>query len=150
MGCQFVIEGVRPVPQGSMTASYNRNTGTSHVHHVQGTALALWRASVREAARAAGATLSLSPIVLKVQFGLYRPKAQTRLVGGKRVPTFRYKDAMPTTAPDLDKLLRAVMDALTGVCYADDSQVVSIETTKMYANTTIVSVDDWKAEGALW
>lgn len=32
--------------------------------------------------------------------------------------------------PDLDKLQRAVLDALTGVVYVDDSQVVMIEASK--------------------
>jgi Holliday junction resolvase RusA-like endonuclease len=29
-------------------------------------------------------------------------------------------------APDLDKLVRAVLDALTGIAYLDDKQVVAI------------------------
>jgi len=35
------------------------------------------------------------------------------------------KRKFPTTKPDGDKLLRTVFDALTGVVYADDSQVTS-------------------------
>ena len=42
--------------------------------------------------------------------------------------------AEPTTRPDLSKLVRAVEDALTGVIYADDAQVVSEYTEKHYAD----------------
>jgi crossover junction endodeoxyribonuclease RusA len=36
-------------------------------------------------------------------------------------------------APDLDKLTRAVFDALTGVVFHDDAQVVDLVATKRYA-----------------
>jgi len=38
-----------------------------------------------------------------------------------------------TKKPDLDKLLRALKDALKGVMYVDDSQVVETRTWKAYA-----------------
>jgi Holliday junction resolvase RusA-like endonuclease len=40
----------------------------------------------------------------------------------------------PTTKPDLDKLARAVLDALTGVYYLDDAQVVSLDLQKAYTH----------------
>jgi len=43
--------------------------------------------------------------------------------------------------PDLDKLIRAVLDALTGIFYNDDSQVVQIFAGKRYA-------DKYEASGA--
>jgi len=36
--------------------------------------------------------------------------------------------------PDLDKLVRCVLDALTGVCYVDDCQVASVCATKAYSD----------------
>lgn len=38
----------------------------------------------------------------------------------------------PTKKPDTDKLLRAVLDSLTGVAYEDDSQVVRAVAEKQY------------------
>ena len=35
--------------------------------------------------------------------------------------------------PDIDKLARAALDALTGILYHDDSEVVRLEVTKRYA-----------------
>jgi Holliday junction resolvase RusA-like endonuclease len=40
----------------------------------------------------------------------------------------------PRTAPDIDKLVRAVFDALTGVAYEDDSQVIHLVSSKEYAD----------------
>jgi Holliday junction resolvase RusA-like endonuclease len=143
MLCVFRVVG-QPVPQGSMTASYNRKQGVAHVHHVQGTALALWRAEVREAAYQAGATLTVAPVALSVTFGMPRPKAQTTLKHGQRVVKMEHYYDRPAVAPDLDKLVRAVMDALTGVCYHDDAQVVTVMAHKIYAGVTeVVVADAW-------
>jgi crossover junction endodeoxyribonuclease RusA len=38
----------------------------------------------------------------------------------------------PTVPPDLDKQIRSILDALTGVAYVDDSQVTHIKATKEY------------------
>ena len=43
--------------------------------------------------------------------------------------------------PDLDKLARCVLDALTGVVYRDDSQVTSVQASKTYGETRAPGVD---------
>lgn len=135
----------RPVPQGSMVASYNRKMGVAHVHHVQGAALALWRSEVRNGAIQAGATLTVAPVAIYITFGMPRPKLQTRVRYGKVVVKPLYREALPDVAPDLDKLTRAVMDALTGVCYRDDAQVCILLVSKEYAEfTEIVVTDAWR------
>jgi Holliday junction resolvase RusA-like endonuclease len=42
------------------------------------------------------------------------------------------KRAEPSVAPDLDKLVRAALDALTSVAYEDDGQVTEIHAIKIY------------------
>ena len=42
------------------------------------------------------------------------------------------KRAFPSVKPDLDKLIRAVLDGLTGVAFEDDSQVILIQSSKTY------------------
>ena len=42
------------------------------------------------------------------------------------------KRTSPVVKPDLDKLIRATFDALTGVLFHDDAQVVSISAGKAY------------------
>ncbi len=39
----------------------------------------------------------------------------------------------PTKRPDLDNFIKTVLDALNGLAYKDDSQIVSINATKVYA-----------------
>jgi Holliday junction resolvase RusA-like endonuclease len=45
----------------------------------------------------------------------------------------------PTKKPDLDNILKAISDALNGICYKDDSQIVNIHVSKVYA--TVPGVD---------
>lgn len=42
----------------------------------------------------------------------------------------------PVVKPDLDKLLRAILDACTGILWTDDSQVVAVTAVKAYATAT--------------
>ena len=62
-------------------------------------------------------------IVLVLRFFLERPKS----VSEKKRP-------YPTVYPDNDKLIRAIGDALTGIIYNDDAQVVDIISRKRYGN----------------
>lgn len=41
---------------------------------------------------------------------------------------------MHTKKPDIDNLIKSVCDALNGIAYIDDSQIVSIEASKCYSN----------------
>ena len=47
----------------------------------------------------------------------------------------------PCVKPDLDNLCKAVMDALNGVAYCDDKQVVRIIATKTYGENASVQVE---------
>jgi Holliday junction resolvase RusA-like endonuclease len=58
----------------------------------------------------------------------------------KGVPVGR---TMPNVKPDIDKLSRAVLDAMEGVCYENDSRVVELQVRKVY------ETDGGPQEGAL-
>lgn len=45
-----------------------------------------------------------------------------------------------TVKPDLDKLCRTVLDALTGVAYKDDSQVIGIIANERYGEVEMLHV----------
>ena len=45
-----------------------------------------------------------------------------------------YKD----TRPDLDNLIKAVLDALNGVCYKDDGQIVELYAVKKYGTEDLI------------
>jgi Holliday junction resolvase RusA-like endonuclease len=61
------------------------------------------------------------PVSVRITFLMPRPKTVKRHT--------------PTVPPDIDKLCRAVLDALTDVgVWVDDSQVVDLGATKIYAS----------------
>lgn len=51
-------------------------------------------------------------------------------------PPARRTRALPCVRPDIDKLQRALLDALTGIAYEDDGQVVDVHAWKSYADVT--------------
>ena len=76
----------------------------------------------------------IGPLTLTVYFYLPRPKAHYGT--GRNAGIL--KDSAPVehlTMPDLDKLVRAVGDALTRLAWRDDSQIVAWHAYKQYAAT---------------
>lgn len=84
-----------------------------------------WRAAVKAAAEAAVAGLPdyplAGPVNVWVQFRVHRPKDAKH-----RHLLWSQKNE------DIDKLVRATLDALSGVIYLDDKQVARIEAEKVY------------------
>jgi crossover junction endodeoxyribonuclease RusA len=121
MEIAFDVMG-RPAPQGSKKSiGNNRFIETSKF-------LPAWRSAVKDAAMTAatiGSWESVSgPVELEVMFYLERPASVSVT-----------KRPQPTIPPDLDKLVRGVGDALTGVLFDDDSQVIRCLAWKVYADT---------------
>lgn len=107
----FHVEG-KPIQQGSMRA-YN-----NHIVHAKSVELKAWRLKVGQAARIAGCTPIDGKIAISLAFTYLKPRTSRR--------------EHPTVPPDLDKQIRSILDALTGVAYVDDSQVIEIHATKAY------------------
>lgn len=109
----------QPAPQGS-----KRLVGRHLIESSAG--VQPWRDSVawaaRSAAHAAHWTQPDGPVAVDVRFYLPRPAAARRR-------------RFPHTRPDLDKLIRSTLDALTtsGVV-VDDARVVKIDAAKLYAD----------------
>lgn len=83
------------------------------------------------------------PLGLSVVFKLARPKFHMgtgRNAGHVRASAPNW----PTVKPDCTKLLRAVEDALTGVVWRDDAQVVEQSVAKQYGEPEGASVVVWK------
>jgi len=116
---EFFVPGV-PRPQGSK----DHVGGGRLVESSKG--LKEWRWRVGLAANHArhGAPLHTSAVRTTLVFVMPRPKALDR-----NAPT-----PPMTTPPDVDKLVRGVLDALTGTLIVDDSLVTSLgDTRKRYA-----------------
>lgn len=125
----FAVAGV-PRPQGSARAYVvaGRAVVTSDNRR-----LADWRTALAWEARAAwaGRAALTGPVRVSLEFRLPRPKGHGG-AGGSLRPGAPLR---PTTRPDLDKLARAVLDALTeaGVV-ADDALVTDLAAAKAYAD----------------
>ena len=48
---------------------------------------------------------------------------------------------VPTKRPDLDNIIKIIMDGLNGVAYADDKQVVYVTAGKEYSDTPRVEIE---------
>lgn len=73
------------------------------------------------------------PVRLSITFILPRPKSHFGT--GKNADVLKPSaPKMPITKPDLTKMIRAVEDALRGVIWKDDNQVVGQKTDKIYGN----------------
>lgn len=55
-------------------------------------------------------------------------------------PSVSKKRFCPTVKPDVDKLVRATLDALTGVLFVDDAQVVELNASKNYGTPERVEI----------
>lgn len=118
-----------PIGQGSKRAIRNKHTG--RIAMVEGRdrkaqeAFKTWREGVARAAvewrGEHHAPVLEEPVAVTITFFIQKPASKQK---------FKW---LPDVRPDWDKLARAVGDSLTGVIYADDSQVVVAAVGKRYA-----------------
>jgi Holliday junction resolvase RusA-like endonuclease len=95
--------------------------------------LAPWRANVAQSAAAAMGDKPLldEPLWMAVMFSFWRPQAHYRT--GKYAEMLKPSaPAQPITYPDIEKLVRAVNDAIEGIVFRNDSQVVRLFAEKVY------------------
>lgn len=112
MTISFTVQGV-PIPQGSKTL-VGVKSGHPRMINNNDHALKAWRTLIGEVARETGAKLIVGmPVELEVRFVFPRPG---RPKCGEA----------PCVAPDVDKLLRAVGDAITGILIHDDALITDM------------------------
>ena len=104
-----------------------------------------WRHAVAEAGRAWAAEhgnppLITAPLVVRATFGLSKPASAP-----KRARTFPTK----ARSGDVDKLLRSILDSLTGVLFADDSQVVAAVPVKDWSDPPGVVIEIVELPGCI-
>jgi Holliday junction resolvase RusA-like endonuclease len=74
-----------------------------------------------------------APVAVGLRFYIPRPKSKK-------------KAAYPDTKPDIDKLARAALDALSTVIFRDDAQVVALQARKVYADAGArldITIENW-------
>jgi Holliday junction resolvase RusA-like endonuclease len=126
----------RPIPQGSKTVVRTKRGATMRDDNAA--TLKPWRAAVAEAATRAmtvgvgdGLPMLHGPVRLRAEFRFERPRSHYGTGSNYR----RLRPVAPryvTGRPDLDKLLRAIGDGITGIVVADDAQIVALTAIKSY------------------
>ena len=127
-----------PAPKGSVTAFAipGKNGGRPRAVITHGAAKKVqsWSAAVREVAATAVGAVDAPPFVavpisVVISFRLLRPAGHYRNAGTLKPSA----PSLSSTKPDIDKLARATLDALTGVVFDDDSRVAVLTVYKLYA-----------------
>lgn len=155
----FTVYG-KPEPQGSVRAfvpTYKngqpvRRAGGQIVVNLTSTnpAVTAWRKAAQMEANLGlieygAAMLHGHPVRVEATFHLQRPKAHCGT--GRNANTVKASaPAHPVGRPDVDKLLRALLDALTGTVLVDDSQVVEATARKVYCGPH----DEPRVEVSVW
>ena len=75
------------------------------------------------------------PIRLEVTFGFQRPKSHFTKKGIRLTAPFYVEKR-----PDIDNLVKLVTDAMNGVFFRDDSQIVVLLAVKMYSDQPNVHI----------
>jgi crossover junction endodeoxyribonuclease RusA len=126
----FQVDGL-PAAQGSKTVA-RTSAGRAFVRETN-RALAPWRLAIALAAREAmnGSEPLVGPLLLVATFRFPRPKTHYRTGrnAGELKPT---APELCATRPDLDKLLRALGDAISGIVCQDDAQICEVDVAKVY------------------
>lgn len=78
-------------------------------------------------------------------FGKHEPVAVSVIFCFQRPPSAK-KRKFPVVKPDLDKVTRGVYDALTGIAFHDDAQIVQSNQDKRYATCDCVIVEVRRVE----
>jgi Holliday junction resolvase RusA-like endonuclease len=129
----FIVSG-EPKPQGSKRGFVTKHGRVALVEQA-GKPLKEWRDRVAQSAVAARiasgwAAYAAEPMGVSLVFSFKRP--------------LRPKHPVPAVRPDIDKLTRAVLDAVTDAhVWQDDGQVISLRVEKIYGEPG-VSVRVWK------
>lgn len=143
----------RPIPKGSMLAFKHAKTSKA-VIVPDNEKLPEWEALVAAEAlvvwKKLGYTVSRGPV--SVDLKVFRKRPAKHFGTGRNAGRLR-PDApdypMTVNTGDIDKLKRAIHDALEGICYVNDSQVVESCGYKLWGDEDWIEIvvdTDWDGE----
>lgn len=134
----FIVEGK---PQGKARARtfYDRNTGK--MRSVTPEQTKSYEDLIRWSYVAAGGQY-LGDKVLQVDIQAFYPIPKSFNKAKRHAATF--EQIRPTSKPDCDNIVKVVLDALNGVAYYDDKQVVCVSCNKYYGERGYlhISIDE--------
>jgi Holliday junction resolvase RusA-like endonuclease len=137
---EFRVYGL-PVPQGS------KKVIRGNLIEMSDARLRSWRQDVAAQAHQA---MSRPPWkeAIQIELGFFFPRPKNHYGTGRNSEKLKaLAPAYPAVHPDLDKLVRSVLDALSGVCFEDDRQVVFVRAMKQYDDSPGLLCDVGPLEG---
>lgn len=140
-----------PAPKGSNRAMLRggRAVFVPGGSKVNQSALRSWADSVRHACQSfvserSSPVFTQVPVAVAITFRLKRPAGHWAKSGGLKTSA----PIAPSVKPDVDKLARSTLDALSGAIFDDDSRIVCMRATKEYAQPghegATIRVWEWK------
>jgi Holliday junction resolvase RusA-like endonuclease len=126
----FFVAGI-PVPKGSAKAFMRKGMKFPAVVQDNAERQKPWASSIGYAAQQEGIAMMSGPVEIRIIF--FMPYRKSHFGTGKNANTLKPNvEKYHTSKPDLDKLIRCVKDALTGIAWRDDSQVAVVCAGKCY------------------
>jgi Holliday junction resolvase RusA-like endonuclease len=123
---------VHPEPQGSSRAFVNKKTGRAIITSANPKMKPYRQAVTQTVLEALHGERPFAgkhvPVWISLNFFFQKP------------PSCPKRRIFPVVKPDVDKLVRATFDALTGALYEDDAQVVELTTSKNYGTPERVEI----------
>lgn len=134
---EFFVPGI-PKPAGSKRFfGLSKKTGRAIISDDSGKAGQDWRGDVKTfAVQCKPETPWTGPVGMELTFAFPRPKSH--FGGGKNADVL--KASAPSChiiKPDATKITRAVEDALTGIIWRDDSQIIEQHIRKTFGNSGV-------------
>jgi len=131
---RFTIPGP---PQGKARARTVRNNGFTHSYTPEKTVL--YENLVKTEYEQAGGIYHGGTVQISLKIVAYYPirKGESKC----NVACMLSGNTRPTKKPDISNVLKIVEDALNGVAYKDDAQIVHNETDKFYGEVPRVEVE---------
>ena len=131
MRYMFIVFGK---PQPKQRPRFNRRTGTAYTpketHEYERDVRLSFRGKYPQAVKLLGA------VSVSIDAYFETPKSCSKAMRDRMLSG----DVRPAKKPDADNIIKAVCDALNGVAYVDDGQVVSVSCRKLYSNVARVEV----------
>jgi Holliday junction resolvase RusA-like endonuclease len=130
---QFTVDA-NPVPKGR--PKFSKIGGFVRTYTPKKTSD--YETIVRETAQQAmGPTDVLeTPVAVYLYIRLPIPKSYPK----KRVAACLSGLERPTKKPDIDNIVKAILDGMNGIVYLDDKQVVDLNLTKVYSATEGIDI----------
>ena len=128
----FCVEGI-PVPKARARIVMRGKYPSAYTPETSKTYETLLKVAAKSAMNKEGLKLVETPCDLFVRFYLPIPTSTSK----KKAELMRTGEIRHAKKPDLDNLIKQICDAMNGVVWKDDSQVVRIVSSKHYGEPCV-------------